>query len=393
MTDEKKLQKLGSVDPSELRPEFREGLSHLLSQIFSKAQPKQIGGAILSGSLLAGLAGMYTSAINEGAVPTIATAWQSVCEAECRRALEMGEAAYSRTFKACKVEDESSLEAAHQRALAAATKAFEECAVGDKEVHRAYEERLQQTVTRHLERSRERVRAEATARALELLASMSARLQQAARLETTTFESLAQAVQREAAQFKSSAQAHGRWEKLCDFLCSTAVELFVDLSKREASSAQAERHALETKVVASEHSVRNVESEMARLKESSTERARAAQAEIDQLKLKAADLGRVQVQLQKVQQAAGNAETQTHSLRSELASAERREAEAKDKGKELQRALEGKNAQLAAAEEKLSAFQMKHAAADRSAQSDIGTLQEQLVNFSFFFCTCFFLLL
>ena len=43
-----------------------------------RAQPKRLGNQIITGSMLAALASAYVDAINHGAVPTIATAWQ-VC--------------------------------------------------------------------------------------------------------------------------------------------------------------------------------------------------------------------------------------------------------------------------------------------------------------------------
>jgi hypothetical protein len=44
--------------------------------LLARAQPKRIGFVPVSGVMLAGLAEAYAAAINEGAVPTIATAWQ-----------------------------------------------------------------------------------------------------------------------------------------------------------------------------------------------------------------------------------------------------------------------------------------------------------------------------
>lgn len=41
-----------------------------------RAQPKRLGNQLITGNLLAALAGAYVEAINKGAVPTIATAWQ-----------------------------------------------------------------------------------------------------------------------------------------------------------------------------------------------------------------------------------------------------------------------------------------------------------------------------
>jgi hypothetical protein len=67
---------LDQAPPHALRPEFREGVQALVSTIFSKATPKRMGNTVLTGPMLAGLTQSYVKAINAGAVPTIATAWQ-----------------------------------------------------------------------------------------------------------------------------------------------------------------------------------------------------------------------------------------------------------------------------------------------------------------------------
>jgi hypothetical protein len=41
-----------------------------------QALPKRLGSSVLTGPMLAGLASTYVTAINNGAVPVIATAWQ-----------------------------------------------------------------------------------------------------------------------------------------------------------------------------------------------------------------------------------------------------------------------------------------------------------------------------
>lgn len=51
-------------------------MASLLKVIFSKAQPKRFGTQVVTGPVLAGLVEAYVGAINNGAVPTISTAWQ-----------------------------------------------------------------------------------------------------------------------------------------------------------------------------------------------------------------------------------------------------------------------------------------------------------------------------
>jgi len=48
----------------------------LTALLFGRAHPKRIGAQAVTGPRLAGLAAAYCEAINAGAVPTIATAWQ-----------------------------------------------------------------------------------------------------------------------------------------------------------------------------------------------------------------------------------------------------------------------------------------------------------------------------
>ena len=105
MNNESQLTKLESIPPSQMRPEFvdvriffgpwtvwmlcrsafkmitslvygLQGIQRLTKLIFQRAQPKRLGNQIVSGSMLAALALAYVDAINLGAVPTIATAWQ-----------------------------------------------------------------------------------------------------------------------------------------------------------------------------------------------------------------------------------------------------------------------------------------------------------------------------
>ena len=126
VSDEKKLAHLETVPPSQMRPEFRDGLANLVSLCFARAQPKRIGNTVLTGPMLAGLVKAYVDAINGGAVPTIATAWQGVAEAECRRAADLAEKQYHEVFSEDVPADEMAFAAEHQRAVAAAQSVFDE---------------------------------------------------------------------------------------------------------------------------------------------------------------------------------------------------------------------------------------------------------------------------
>ena len=55
-----------------------QGVKELTGLIFQKAQPKRMNNSIITGPMLAALTQAYVDALNHGAVPTIATAWQVI---------------------------------------------------------------------------------------------------------------------------------------------------------------------------------------------------------------------------------------------------------------------------------------------------------------------------
>lgn len=87
--NESDLQSLNTLGDSALRPEFLQAASALRERILSSTanRPLKHNDALISGSMLATLTERYVSAVNNGAVPHIADAWESVC------AVRMAEAA------------------------------------------------------------------------------------------------------------------------------------------------------------------------------------------------------------------------------------------------------------------------------------------------------------
>jgi hypothetical protein len=60
------LQKLDSLPAASLRPEFRKDMEEFMRVVKSKARPMAVGGTLISGGLMAGLAEAYVQAVNEG---------------------------------------------------------------------------------------------------------------------------------------------------------------------------------------------------------------------------------------------------------------------------------------------------------------------------------------
>ena len=98
VNDEAQLRNLDALSADQFRPEFKDGLNKLVTTLFARCGPKRIGDDVLTGAALAGVAEAYADALNRGAVPVIATAWQSVAEAECRKALDKALLEYDKAF-------------------------------------------------------------------------------------------------------------------------------------------------------------------------------------------------------------------------------------------------------------------------------------------------------
>ena len=92
VTEESDLQHLNTLPDSALRPEFLEAAVKLRKRILESTanRPLVHNNMYLTGSMLGTLVSRYVDAVNEGAVPHIADAWESVCAvraAEAERSL------------------------------------------------------------------------------------------------------------------------------------------------------------------------------------------------------------------------------------------------------------------------------------------------------------------
>lgn len=85
---EEQLRRLDSMEISDLRPEFQTQVYKLRERILTKVRPKTLNGRALSGAMLANLLRAYVVSINEGAVPSIESAWTYICQNECAKARE-----------------------------------------------------------------------------------------------------------------------------------------------------------------------------------------------------------------------------------------------------------------------------------------------------------------
>ena len=128
------LQRLIDIDLEDLRSEFVEQVMVLRKKIVNKVKPKMLNGKCLSGLMLANLLQSYVTAINEGAVPSIETAWNYICRTECSKAFDDALEIYTKVMNSSVSQrlpmGEEELRLFHKEAKEAAVEHFNHKAVG-----------------------------------------------------------------------------------------------------------------------------------------------------------------------------------------------------------------------------------------------------------------------
>lgn len=254
MHDERALNHLDSLDSSSLRPEFSEGVSRLLKLLLSRAQPKRVGVAPVTGVMLAGLAEAYVAAINDGAVPTIATAWQGVAEAECRRAAAAAEEVYMREFdQEGTPADADALLQQHLRCVDAAKATFKAIAVSEPRVRGAAKAGLREALQQRYELIREAVLARAAGRVDAQLLKAAQQVTTAARLHSRWVDVQGE-VSRAVAEYDAETSGPTKWPRLTAFLQQQYGHMVADFVQR--CEAEADKKISEARSAAREAEIR-----------------------------------------------------------------------------------------------------------------------------------------
>eukprot|EP00878_Enallax_costatus_P025318 GHUV01027086.1.p1 GENE.GHUV01027086.1~~GHUV01027086.1.p1 ORF type:complete len:312 (+),score=104.13 GHUV01027086.1:958-1893(+) len=238
MHDERALNHLDELDPQQLRPEFQEGVQKLTRLLLSRGQPKRIGIVPVTGVMLAGLAEAYVLAINQGAVPTIATAWQGVAEAECRRAAAAAEDTYRLEFnlEGTPAEPEVLL-LEHLRCLNAAKATFRSIAVAEPRVRAAAKAALLEALQQRFTLIKEAALARASAQVDSALLLAAQQISTAARLHSSWADVQAE-VSRAIAAYDSTTTGPTKWPRLTVFLQQQYGHMVAEFMQKIEASAE-----------------------------------------------------------------------------------------------------------------------------------------------------------
>ncbi|KAI3989362.1 hypothetical protein MKX01_026945 [Papaver californicum] len=220
------------------------GLESLTNFIFERTRPKQIGSATMTGPILAGMTQSFLQALNNGAVPTIASSWQSVEEVECRRAYDSAAEVYMSSFDRSKPAEEVSLGEAHEEAVQKSLVSFNASAMGFGLTRQKYENLLRTFFRKAYEDHRRNAFLEADLRCSSLLQGMEKRLRAACHDSDVNIDHVVKVLDGMLSEYEMSAHGPGKWQKLATFLQQSLEGLITDLVKKQLDQARSDKDVL-----------------------------------------------------------------------------------------------------------------------------------------------------
>eukprot|EP00252_Welwitschia_mirabilis_P006983 TRINITY_DN1796_c0_g2_i1.p1 TRINITY_DN1796_c0_g2~~TRINITY_DN1796_c0_g2_i1.p1 ORF type:complete len:846 (+),score=251.56 TRINITY_DN1796_c0_g2_i1:162-2699(+) len=247
VNNEKDLQRLDQIPFEKMRPEFRAGLEALTKFIFQRTRPKQVGSTFMTGPVLAGLTQSFLDALNAGAVPTIATSWQSVEENECRKAYEGAVESYIRAFDRPKSPEEGAFLEAHEKALQKAFATFNSDAVGTGAIRQKYENMVHNATKKQFEEFKRNAFREAEMKCTSTIQDMDKKLHALCYAPNARLDQVLQALDGMVLEYESLTSGPEKWHKLATFYQHSLEGPIADLTKRLVDQRASEKTSLELK--------------------------------------------------------------------------------------------------------------------------------------------------
>ncbi|GAB4831319.1 hypothetical protein Ancab_005330 [Ancistrocladus abbreviatus] len=244
LNNESQLQRLDQIPLDKLRPEFRSGLDALTRFVFERTRPKQMGATVMNGPMLAGITQSFLDALNNGAVPTITSSWQSVEEAECRRAFDSATEVYMSSFDRSKPPEEAALREAHEEAVQRALGVFNGSAVGAGSARQKYEKLLQSFFRKAFEDYKRNAYMEAELQCSNAVQSMEKKLRLACHSPDANLERVLKVLDGLLSEYEKASYGPGKWRKLATFLQQSLEGPISDLAKRQIDQIGAEKSSL-----------------------------------------------------------------------------------------------------------------------------------------------------
>ncbi|KAL9993965.1 putative guanylate-binding protein [Helianthus debilis subsp. tardiflorus] len=247
LSDEKELQRLDRISMDKLRPEFKSGLDALTRFVFERTRPKQVGATVMTGPIFAGITQSFLDALNNGAVPTITSSWQSVEETECQRAVEYATEVYKSSFDSSKPPEEAAIREAHEEAVQKALAAFNSIAVGAGSVRQRCEKRLHTLLKKEFEDYKREAFMKAYMQCSNAIQKMEKELRAACQAPAAKFDDILKVLDRLLNSYETTSYGPEKWQKLASFLRQSIDGPILDFVKKQIDQISSEKSSLRLK--------------------------------------------------------------------------------------------------------------------------------------------------
>ncbi|KAJ9565710.1 hypothetical protein OSB04_001676 [Centaurea solstitialis] len=247
LSNENELQRLDQIPMDKLRPEFKSGLDELTRFVFERTRPKQLGGTVMTGPIFAGITQSFLDALNNGAVPTITSSWQSVEETECHRALEYATEVYKSSFDRTRPPEEAAIQEAHEEAAQKAVAAFNSTAVGAGSVRQRCEKRLHTFLRKELEDYKREAFMKAYMQCSNAIQKMEKELRMACQAPAAKFSDILKVLDQLLNSYEASSYGPEKWQKLAAFLRQSLEGPILDFVKKQVDHIATEKSSLQLK--------------------------------------------------------------------------------------------------------------------------------------------------
>ncbi|XP_010684335.1 uncharacterized protein LOC104898902 isoform X3 [Beta vulgaris subsp. vulgaris] len=244
LNSESELQQLDQTPLHKFRPEFRSGLDALTRFAFERTRPKQVGATILNGPVLAGLTQSFLDALNNGAVPTISSSWQSVEETECRTAYNRAAEVYISSFDKSKPPEAAALREAHEEAVQTALSFFNSHAVGAGSARQKYEMLLQNCFRKEFEEYEKNTYMEADLQCSIAIKNMEKQLRTACHAPDAKFVQVLKVLDDLLSEYDASCHGPGKEKRKANFLQKSFEGPISGVAKKQLDQIGLEQSAL-----------------------------------------------------------------------------------------------------------------------------------------------------
>uniref|UniRef100_A0A6N2K7J3 GB1/RHD3-type G domain-containing protein n=1 Tax=Salix viminalis TaxID=40686 RepID=A0A6N2K7J3_SALVM len=244
LNNEADLKHLDRVLLDKFRPEFLSGINMLAKFVFERTKPKQVGGTVMTGPILAGITKSFLDALNSGSVPTISSSWQNLEESECQRAFDTAIKVYMSAFDCTKPADEVSLRDAHDEAVQKSISVYNAIAVGVGSARQKHEVLLQNFCKKAFEDYKTNAFIEADIQCLNAIQNMERKLKAACQVDDAKIERVAIVLDNLLSEYEASVHGPAKWQKLSSFLQQSLQGPILHHAKKLIDEASSDKNVL-----------------------------------------------------------------------------------------------------------------------------------------------------